>query len=207
MKKAGLQIKKDNDKLILIIIFVIVIVFIFGLKQLYKTIEKIKDGTLFKTEETVPEPLPQEEDYKILKPVGENEVLCNKTISTEGGDESIKTTIYYTSKKAKSLKEDISYSGITESYSNFILSELSNYKKRKNYNLDNIGYSIDIELSGTSSLKVSSVYLLSKTNITDIQISDKDRIEAYGTYDEDIYELVKSYSDSGYTCNWWLYGK
>lgn len=203
MKKSGMNIKMDNDKLILIIIFVVVIVFIFGMKPMYKTFEKLRNGTLFNSASDTPivEPVP-EEQYTILKPVGASNVLCERIISDEGGDKTIKTYLYYTNRKIKSIKEDISYSGITDEYTNYILSEQSKYKQRKNSNLESKGYSVEIDLVSTSTLKVSSVYLLEKIDLTDIVLKTDDSLEVLGQLDQDVYDLAGEYISAGYDCEW-----
>lgn len=203
MKKSGMNIKMDNDKLILIIIFVIVVAFIFGMKPMYKTFEKLRNGTLFnKTSDTpIVEPTP-EEQYTILKPVGASNVLCKHIVSSDGGDKTIKTYLYYTNREVKSIKEDISYSGITDEYTNYILSEQNKYKQRKNSNLDSKGYSVEIDLVSTSTLKISSVYLLEKIDLSDITLKSGDKLEVYGQLNQDVYELVDEYITVGYDCEW-----
>lgn len=203
MEKEEFRGKKNNDGMILIIIGVIVLAFIFGMKPIYNTIQKLQNGTLFKSNEQKDNnEKPQEEVYTILKPVGASKLICKNTLSSEGGDKTIKVTLYYTNSKLKSIKEDISYSSITDEYSNYILSEQSKYKQRKNSNINNKGYSIDIDLVSTTTLDISSVYLLEKTDIEDIILTSDDTPIVYGSYDKDIYEVSNEYMNNSYVCEW-----
>lgn len=203
MNKEGFNGKNNNEGIILIIIGVIVLAFIFGMKPLYNTIQKLQNGTLFKnSQQSKKVDEPKEEVYTILKPVGASKLLCKNVLSSEGGDKTTKVTLYYTNSKLKSIKEDISYSSITDEYSNYILSEQSKYKQRKNSNLSNKGYSIDIDLVSTTTLDISSVYLLEKTDIEDIILTSDDIPTVFGSFDKDIYEVANEYMKNSYTCEW-----
>lgn len=203
MKKEGSSSKNNNEGMILIIIGVIILGFIFGMKPIYNTVQKLQNGTLFKSNHQNKEVKePEEEVYTILVPVAASKLVCKNVLSSEGGDKTIKVTLYYTNSKLKSIKEDISYSSITSEYSNYILSEQSKYKQRRNSNLNNKGYSIDINLVSTTTLDVSSVYFLEKTDIDDIILTSDDIPTVFGSFDKDIYEAANEYMKNSYTCEW-----
>ena len=199
MKKAGVKKGEANDTTILLVIGAIMVIFIFGLKPIYKVIVKIKNGTLFETVEKQEEKEEkQEEVYKILKPVGASQLVCTRSILEEGGEQQINIILYHTNNRLKSIKNDIEYSGNTDTYTNYILSEQNVYKQRKNNNLKNLGYSVDINLISTSNLEISEVILLEKTDVEDIS----EEINMKGTYNQDIYEIANEYMNMGYACEW-----
>ncbi|HPF82615.1 MAG TPA: hypothetical protein PLV83_00380 [Bacilli bacterium] len=202
MKKAGLNMEKNNDLLLFIFIAVIILIFIFGLKPIYKTFDKLKSGTLFeKTKKVETKPV-EEEKYVILKPSGTNKLTCKSVVSDNGGDKTIYAYLYYTDNKLKSIKEDISYSSITDEYSNYILAEQSKYKQRKTSNLTNKGYSIEVNLDGTTSLKISEVFLLVNADLKDMKLGKDDKLDVIGEYNDDIYELSNKYVSNNYSCQW-----
>lgn len=207
MKKAGMKLRLDDDQTVLLVIFIIVVGFILGMKPIYQTVAKLKNGTLFHNTDVdkkpVVKPEEPEEVYKILKPKGASNVMCKKVYSEDTGDKTVKTYIYYTNGEVKSIKEDISFSSITEEYSNYMLAEQNKFKQRKSNNLDNNGYSVDINFESTSSLKISSVYLLEKTDLADIKLAKKDdRLETMGQLNQNVYNLADEYTAVGYECEW-----
>lgn len=204
MKKAGFNEKKNNDNVILIVIGVIVVAFIFGLKPVYRTMQKLQNGTLFQKTDTnkKDDNKKPSDEYKILEPIGASKLVCKTSVMSEGGDKTTKATLYYTNNNLKSIKEEISYSSITDEYTNYILSEQSKYKQRKTSNLKNKGYSIEINLLSTTTLDISSVYLLDKMDLKDITLSTNDILDIYGEFDQNIYDAATLYTNSGYVCEW-----
>lgn len=190
----------NKDSLVLIVIFAIVAIFVFGLKPLYQMFEKLQNGTLFEKEiiENKDKEEKKEEEYKIIKPIGESKLLCTQSVSNEGGTQKIDLTLYHTNNRLKSIKMDRDYSGFNDEYSNYILSEQNKFKERKTNNLSNKGYSIDIKLESTTELEVSEVFNLETTDLDKVS---KD-INMKGTYNQDIYEIANEYIKDGYVCKW-----
>lgn len=207
MNKAGFNLNKNNEDIVLIVIGVIIIGFVLGLKPMYKFMEKLKSGQLFEKHEQVTPPpadeTPKEEPkYEILEPEGVSKLVCQKAVYDNGGDKRINVTIYHTNDGLRSIKEEITYESISDEYSNYILSEQSKYKQRKQNNLTNKGYSVEVNLVSPSNLKVSSVYLLAKTNLTELKLEENDTLDVYGVYDENIYNVANKFEANYFTCEW-----
>ena len=199
------KIKISSDTKVLLIILAVIAFFIFGLEPMYKFIGKIRTGTLFEKpiDITPDEPAkPPVDDYTILKPVGASNITCTLLDSSEDGDRESSITLYYTSNKLRSIVEKHIYSGMTEKYSNYILSEQNRFKERKNLNLDNHGYSVELELTSTSELTVSSVYILEDTTLDEIKVGEGEALGLFGNYDDNIFEVTQLYGSKGYRCNW-----
>ena len=109
---------------------------------------------------------------------------------------------YYTDKKLRSIVEKNIYSGLTETYSNYIMSEQNKYKEIKNLNLDNHGISVEVKLSSAYELSVRNVYLLDKTTLREIKTAEGDKLNVYGDYDDNVFEVAQLYNKDGYLCNW-----
>lgn len=197
--------KMSSDTKVLIVMLGVIVFFIFGLEPAYKFIGKVRTGTLFDKPVVVtpdePEK-PQASDYTILKPVGASNIKCTFIDSEAGGDRESSIILYYTNNKLRSIVEKHIYSGLTDEYSNYILSEQSKYKERKNLNMDNHGYSIEIDLNSASELSISAVYLLDKTTIEEIKVGADEELGLYGNYDDNVYDVAQKYGEKGYLCNW-----
>lgn len=202
VKKKG---KIDSEVKFFLLVAGIILVFIFGLEPMYKFFGKIKTGTLFD------EPLdlspdkpeqPETEDYTILEPKGASFVVCKFRDSSERGAKDSVVTLYYTNRKMRSIVESHTYSGMTDEYSNYIMSEHNKFKEIKNLNMDNHGISVEVELSNAYELSVRAVYLLEKTTLREIKTAEGDNINLYGDYDDDVYEIAQLYNKEGYICNW-----
>ena len=197
--------KMDSELKFFFIIAGVVLAFIFGLEPMYKLIGKIKTGTLFdKPVDLSPDKpeQPETEDYTILQPKGASFVVCKNDDSTDNGDRYSSITLYYTNRKLRSIVEEHTYSGLTDEYSNYIMSEQNKYKEIKNLNLDNHGISVENKLSSAYELSVRVVYLLEKTTIREIKTADGDVLNIYGDYDDDVYDVAQLYNKEGYICNW-----
>lgn len=197
--------KPNSDTVVLLIILLVIGIFIFGLKPTYQFFQKLGTGTLFDGPvNTAPDQpsVPVKDDYTILKPIGASNTKCTLLHSTEKGDKETSLILYYTNKKLRSIVEEITYLGATDEYSNYILSEQSKYKERRNLNVGNVGYSVDYELINASELFVSSVYLLERTSLDEIKVSEGETLDLIGNYDDSVYDVMQKYISKGYKCNW-----
>lgn len=197
--------KMDSEISFLIVIALIVAAFIFGLKPVYKLIGKVKTGTLFDKPVDLSPDKPEKplaDDYTILQPKGASFVVCKSDESSDNGDRHSSITLYYTNRKLRSIVEEHTYSGLTDDYSNYIMSEQNKYKEIKNLNMDNHGISVEVKLSSAYELSVRAVYLLDKTTLREIKTAEDDSLNVYGNYDDDVYEVAQLYNKDGYLCNW-----
>lgn len=197
--------KMNSELKFFLIIAAIILLFIFGLEPIYKLIGKIKTGTLFDEPVNLSPDKPEKpvaEDYTILEPIGASSFSCKLRESTENGDMESTITLYYTGGKLRSIVEENIYSGLTDAYSNYIMSEQNKYKEIKNLNLDNHGMSVEIKLSSAHELSIRGVYLLEKTSIGEIKTAESDTLNLHGNYDEEVYNVAQLYINDGYKCNW-----
>ena len=210
MNKAGFNKQSSGDGLLYTILTVFLLFFIFNLSTIYDFVSQLKTGELFKKDpqeqgEVVEEVNKDEDDdkeYVSIKPVGKNYGKCTKIVTENGGDKTSTVKVYYTEYKLKSIAEEHKYSGITDEYMNYIYSENSKYKKRQTENIDNDGYSIIPTLSSSTSLKVNSVYDLSKTSLEKIKLEENEKLDLVGAYNQDVTELIDAYANLGYECEW-----
>ena len=208
MNKAGFNKQSGGDGLLYTVLVILLMFFILNLSDIYQLVSKFKTGELFKSKEQgevveqVPNEEVKEEEYVALKPIGENYGKCEKIITENGGDKTTTVKIYYTDYKLKSIVEEHKYSGITDEYMNYIYSENNKYKKRQTENKANKGYSVIPTLSSSTSLKVSSVYDLSKTALEDIILEENEKLDLVGAYNQDVVGLVDAYFNLGYDCEW-----
>lgn len=182
---------------VMITIGVIIVAFIFGMKPLYRFLSNMTPD--IKTPNNTPsnEVKPKEE-YKILKPIGDNTLECKKDLIQENGSKHITVTLYYND-ALTSIKEDYTYSSSTEDFSNYLMSEYNKFKQRKTLN-NNLGYSVDIKMDGTSYLNISSVYLLDTIDLTDINLAENDVMEVIGDNKMTIVDAKQLYINKGYMC-------
>ena len=138
MNKMGFNVKMGGDGLLYTILVVVLFLYIFNMNDIYQLISKAKNGELFKGEAKEEEVLPndnekEEEQYNAVKPEGTEYVVCTKEDSAEGGTLSSTVKLYYTDFKLKSIVEDLKYDGNTDEYINYVYSENSKFKKRKDF--------------------------------------------------------------------------
>lgn len=209
MNKAGFNKQLGGDGLLYTVLIILLMFFIFNLSTIYQFVSSIKTGEAFKKEEQQGEVVEEvekddkeEEEYVVLKPIGKNYGKCSKVVTENGGDKTTTVKIYYTEYKLKSIAEEHKYSGISDEYMNYIYSENSKYKKRQTENIGNEGYSIVPTLSSSTSLKVSSVYDLSKTSLENIKLEENEKLDLVGAYNQEITELIDAYMNLGYECEW-----
>ena len=208
MNKAGFNKQLGGDGLLYTALIILLMFFIFNLSTIYQFVSSIKTGEAFKKEEQQGEVVEEvekddkEEEYVVLKPIGKNYGKCSKVVTENGGDKTTTVKIYYTEYKLKSIAEEHKYSGISDEYMNYIYSENSKYKKRQTENIGNDGYSIVPTLSSSTSLKVSSVYDLSKTSLENIKLEENEKLDLVGAYNQEITELIDAYMNLGYECEW-----
>lgn len=209
MNKAGFNKQSGGDGLLYAVLTILLMFFIFNLSTIYQFVSSIKTGEAFKKEEEQGEVVEEvekddkeEEEYVVLKPIGKNYGKCSKVVTENGGDKTTTVKIYYTEYKLKSIAEEHKYSGISDEYMNYIYSENSKYKKRQTENIGNDGYSIVPTLSSSTSLKVSSVYDLSKTSLENIKLEENEKLDLVGAYNQEITELIDAYMNLGYECEW-----
>lgn len=208
MNKAGFNNQSGGDGLLYTVLVILLMFFIFNLSTIYEFVSAVKTGEAFKKNEQgevveeVENEDNKEEEYVVLKPIGKNYGKCTKIITENGGDKTTTVKIYYTEYKLKSIVEEHKYSGISDEYMNYIYSENSKYKKRQTENIENDGYSIVPTLSSSTSLKVSSVYDLSKTSFEKIKLEENETLDLVGAYNQDVIELIDAYKNLGYECEW-----
>lgn len=199
------QNKKEDksERNVMIFIAVVIALFVFGLKPMYKFVEKLKSGELFKKAPTpIVQPTPEPEiEYQIMAPVGDRKVVCTKSIVEGSGTRKATIKLYFSSEddSLKSIEEEKIFSGVTEEYSNYIMLSQSKYKQRKNNNT-NDGYSVEITLDGTNYLKLRSVYLLDKIELSKLILSEDDSLDVVGELNENIAQVISEYSELGYGC-------
>lgn len=213
--KSGSKFKMNSDKIIYAIIIIILVVFMFNMKRVYKFISELKTGEMFRKTPVVDngnDNNKQNENnntqnnnkdnntYEIVNPVGNNSVNCQYTSTKENGEKVTKVTLYYTGNDLKSIVENISYSSSDEEYFNVIASEKTKYDKRKTNNIKLKGYSIEITSGGSTSLKVRSVYDLSKISFLDVKTIEEDTIILYGSFNANINEVKEEYQNNGFNC-------
>ena len=208
MNKAGFNKQSGGDGLLYGVLVILLMFFILNLSDIYQLVSKFKTGELFKSDqqgetvEQIEHEEEKEEEYVALKPIGENFGKCQKVVTENGGDKTSTVKIYYTDYNLKSIVEEHKYSGITDEYMNYIYSENSKYKKRQTENKSNKGYSIIPDLSSSTSLKVSSVYDLSKTSLEQIILEENEKLDLVGAYNQDVVGLIDAYYNLGYDCEW-----
>lgn len=211
MNKTGFNSKMNGEKIIYIVIFAMFVVFIFNMKNVYNFVGKLKSGEFFQKEtsttdtgtNTGKDDTTDDEEttqYQVVKPVGDSKSSCTYKEESATGTKTTVVDLYYTEDQLKSIDEELSYEGNSDEYTNYIYSERKKFETRKSDNIELSGYSVVTTLSGTLSLKVSTVIDLSKTDLTKVKISDTDGIGLYGVYNQDIAAAKEQYATLGYEC-------
>ena len=59
-----------------------------------------------------------------------------------------------------------------------------------------------VNLDGTTSLKISEVFLLVNADLKDMKLGKDDKLDVIGEYNDDIYELSNKYVSNNYSCQW-----
>ena len=143
-----------------------------------------------------------EEQYNAVKPEGTEYVVCTKEDSAEGGTLSSTVKLYYTDFKLKSIVEDLKYDGNTDEYINYVYSENSKFKKRQENNKDLEGYSVIPQNTSQTTLKVNSVYVLSKLDLKKIKLEKGEELTVSGIYNQNTAEVTQEYVNMGFVCEW-----
>ena len=216
MQQAGMNKKGNSDTIIYIIIVVLIGIFVFNMKNIYNFTSGLKNPkpsnqpTPEVEEPDTSKPKEEEEKYTIVKPIGENKMVCefiqNSEIPNQDGgkittgSKKVSVYLYNTDSKLKSINEKVAYEGIDSDYTNYIYSERKKYENIKDENLKLEGFSIETELSGTLSLATSLVVDLEKVKISDINFNETSDIIILGEYDQNISDVVAQYEMKGYVC-------
>lgn len=207
MNKMGFNVKMGGDGLLYTILVVVLFLYIFNMNDIYQLVSKAKNGELFKGEPKEEEVLPngneeKEEEYNAVKPEGTEYVICKKEDSDEAGTLSSTVKLYYTDFKLKSIVEELKYDGNTDEYINYVYSENSKFKKRQENNKDLEGYSVIPQNTSQTTLKVSSVYVLSKLDLKKIKLEKGEELTVAGIYNQNTTEVTQEYVNMGFVCEW-----
>ena len=207
MNKMGFNVKMGGDGLLYTILVVVLFLYIFNMNDIYQLISKAKNSEVFKGEAKEEEVLPndnekEEEQYNAVKPEGTEYVVCTKEDSAEGGTLSSTVKLYYTDFKLKSIVEDLKYDGNTDEYINYVYSENSKFKKRQENNKDLEGYSVIPQNTSQTTLKVNSVYVLSKLDLKKIKLEKGEELTVSGIYNQNTAEVTQEYVNMGFVCEW-----
>lgn len=216
MQQAGMNKKGNTDTIIYIVIIVIIGVFVFNMKNIYNFTSGLRNPkpsnppTPEVEEPDTSKPQEEEDKYTIVKPIGENQMVCEYTETSDipsqdggnitTGSKKISVYLYNTDSKLKSINEKVAYEGIDSDYTNYIYSERKKYENIKDANLKLEGFSIETELSGTLSLSTSLVVDLEKVKLADIDFDGVNSIIILGEYDQNITDVVTQYEMKGYVC-------